>query len=83
MILEQDWNKEDKHESLTEVLATREIEKLYDLPVNKVLQDIRRGNIRHDHCRQSGKVWLVTRAECNRLYSNFVKQVKRKPKQVS
>lgn len=82
MILNEDWNKEDKNESLTEVLATREIEKLYELPVNKVLQDIRRGNIRRGHCRQSGKVWLVTRVECNRLYSSFVKQ-ERRSKQVS
>lgn len=82
MILDKDWNTENKNESLTEVLATREIEKLYDLPVNKVLQDIRRGNIRHEHCRQSGKVWLVTRVECNRVYSNFVKQ-ERRSKQVS
>lgn len=71
MILDKDWNTENKVSEITEVLTTREIESLYGLPVNKVLQDIRRGVARAEHVRQSGKVWLLTRIESNRLYSNY------------
>lgn len=85
MILDKDWNTENKVSEITEVLTTREIEEIYGLPVNKVLQDIRRGVARAEHVRQSGKVWLLTRTESNRLYSNYKPNVYRRnsKKQVS
>lgn len=72
MILNKDWLGNEKDEILGEVLTTKEIESEYGLPLNRVLQDIRRGIIRDNQCRQSGKVWLVTRTECNRMYANYV-----------
>lgn len=67
-----------KSESLTDVLTTKEVERLYKLPANTVLQDIRRGIVESQHFRQSGRTWLITRAECNRLYSNYVKQIRKR-----
>ena len=72
MILKENWFEDDRKEKvLTDVLTTREIERLYNLPMNKVVQDISRGKVSVGHFRKSGKIWLVTRAESNRLYSNY------------
>lgn len=81
MNLKQNWLKEHgflgKEEELGQVLTTKEIEKLYGLPDNKVLQDIKRGFIKSSEYRQSGKIWLVTRREANKQYSGYVKPKKR------
>lgn len=75
MILTDNWLSsngfDDKVKTLGEVMTTKEIEKLYDLPVNTVVQDIRLGKIKNGHFRQSSKTWLVTRVEANRVYSNY------------
>ena len=75
MILTDNWMSSngfsDKVKTLGEVMTTKEIEKLYELPVNAVVQDIRLGKIKSGHFRQSGKTWLVTRVEANRVYSNY------------
>lgn len=67
----------DKVKTLGEVLTTKEIERLYGLPVNTVVQDIRLGKIKNNHFRQSGKTWLVTKAEANRVYSNYKRKGKK------
>src|SRR5699024_3501283 len=56
----------------------KEIEKLYDLPVNTVIQDIRRGKVDYRNVRKSGKIWLVTRGEANKRYSDYEQTRKRK-----
>lgn len=75
MILNDNWLKNDdynnKQSVLGDVLTTKEVEKLYELPVNTVVQDIRRGKIDYSHVRQGGKVWLITRAEANKQYSKY------------
>lgn len=61
----------DKNKALGEILTTKEVERLYDLPINTVVRDIRRGKVNYHNIRQSGKVWLITRDEANRMYSNY------------
>lgn len=81
MVLGDSWLNKDfdgKNKLLGEVLTTKEIEKLYDLPVNTVIQDIRRGKIDYRNVRKSGKIWLVTRGEANKRYSNYEQTRKRK-----
>lgn len=82
--LNENWLEEyegkEIENNLANVLTSKEVEKLYNLPPNIVLQDIKRGKVREGHYRQSSRAWLITRQECNRLYSNYKKRVK---KQVS
>lgn len=79
MILNDDWLKQDKkHEALGNVLTTKEIEHLYNLPINTVLQDIRRGKLDNKHVRKSGKIWLVTRQEANKQFGSYQRTRKRK-----
>lgn len=80
MILTEDWldyEHEHKGQVLADVLTTKEVERLYDLPPNTVLQDIRRGRIRSTQYRQSGRIWLITRRESNKVYSNYDTQRRR------
>lgn len=55
MILTDNWMSSngfsDKVKTLGEVMTTKEIEKLYELPVNAVVQDIRLGKIKNGHFR--------------------------------
>lgn len=72
MILKDKWLEDDrKKDELGEVLTTKEVERLYNLPINTVVQDIRRGKVDYQSFRQSGKIWLITRAESNRLYAQY------------
>ena len=63
-------------EILHRVMTTKEIESEFGLPINTVVQDIRRGKIKKNEYRQSGKTWLVTRSEALRLYHNYKKKKK-------
>lgn len=74
MVLGDGWLSKDhgdKNKVLAEVLTTKEIEEYYDLPINTVIQDIRRGKIDYKNVRKSGKVWLITRGEANKRYSDY------------
>ncbi|EOV9525564.1 helix-turn-helix domain-containing protein [Bacillus cytotoxicus] len=61
---------------LKQVMTVKEIEELYELPLESVSLDLSRNKFRKSEIRKSGSTWLITTREAKRVYEKELTFIK-------